>query len=86
MKTETKISSIEEMRSIIRWAGYQNEDFNDQVKSMKDWVKIWEYIKKEDIEFIDNLPNNDYYTAENNLRYATELNKILGYKLFDLTN
>lgn len=81
MKNETQEVSIEKMRKIVNWANFQNEDFNYKVKTISDWEKLFDYCEKEDIEFIDNIPYNDYYTYENNQRYMTEINKMLGYKL-----
>lgn len=81
---EIKQDAIDKMRAIIAWADWQNEDFNCKIKSIKDLEKIYDYVCANELEFIDNLPYNDYHTQEDNVKHALAINKLLGYKLYDV--
>lgn len=78
------IDAIDKMRNIINWVDYQNEDFNCKIRSISDIEKVYNYAIANDLEFVDNLPYNDYYTPKDNFKHSLAINKMLGYKLYDI--
>ena len=77
-------TAIEKLRNVVNWAGWMNEGFNMKLKSISDIEKVFDYCQKEDIEFVDDLEDSDYYENAEKLRYATEIEKLLGYSLYDV--
>lgn len=52
MKTKEKTSPIDKMRSIVNWANYQSEQVNQNIRSIKDLVKVYDFCDKKGLEFI----------------------------------
>lgn len=82
--TRTKLLAIEEMRNIVSLFDQHEEDFNSRIRSANDFILLYEYIINNGLEFIDNLPYNDYMDEDDNLFHAKSINKMLGYHIYNI--
>lgn len=78
MKTPKQVSAIDKIRNIVSWADYQNEGFNERVKSISDLEKLYNYADKEGLEFLDDPA----YWEEDEEKHTKAINKLLGYKIY----
>lgn len=78
MITPKQISAIDKIRNIVSWADYQNEGFNERVKSISDLEKLYDYADKEGLEYLDQSA----YWEEDEEKHITAINKLLGYKIY----
>ena len=46
----TQEISIDKIRAIVAWADQMDEHFNQQVRSVKDFEKLYDYAEKNQIE------------------------------------
>ena len=54
-------NAINKLRAMQLWFDLQSEYFNDQFKSIKQLEKIFDYSRKNNLEFMDN----DYLYSDN---------------------
>lgn len=78
------MSAIEKLRQLERWSGWMNEDFNERVKNVGDFEKLFDLAAKYDLEFVDE----DYVIRfaleepDSARSFRLEANAVLGYKLY----
>lgn len=72
------ITPIQKMRSVVAWADWQNETFNDRFKSAEDIIKAFDYCVNNDIEFLDDL---SYLSNKEYNRVKKDLKTLLGYSV-----
>lgn len=77
-------TAIDKLRSIEKWTGWMDEHFNDKVKSVSDFEKLYDLADRYSIEF----PDDDYVTQWINKEpqeakaFVKEAHEILGYELY----
>lgn len=80
MKEE--ITAAEKLRNISRWLDWQNESFNDRMKSIQMIEQVYDACEKHDLEFADNLDWEDEEDEE--FLLAKDINEIFGYPYYRL--
>lgn len=75
-------TSIDKLRSIVNWANYQSEGFNDKLKSITDIEKVYDYCKNSKlVEFLDT-ESLMYLDKEDYDLVVKEVSELLGYSVF----
>lgn len=76
-------TAIDKIRAIVAWANNMDEHFNDRVRSVSDWDKLYDLANERDIEFIDDgalSPDID----DRDESFMIEANDALGYNLYNI--
>lgn len=74
----TNINAIDKLRTIVNWADYQNEGFNQRIRTIEDIQKLYDYAQANDLEFLDE----PYQWGEGEQKHIKAINKLLGYKIY----
>ena len=77
-----KKSAADKLRAIKNWLGWQDEFFNDKLKSIADIERCYDACQNHDIEFADNLEWEDEDDEEYKL--AKEVNNIIGENYYNI--
>ena len=79
---EEKETACEKLRRMVKWLNWQDENFNDEFKSVADTEKCFDACERHSLEFADNLDWED--TDDEEYLLAKEVNEILGHKYYDV--
>lgn len=78
---EEKETACEKLRRMVKWLNWQDENFNDEFKSVADIEKCFDACERHSLEFADSLDWED--TEDEEYMLACEVNEILGYKFYN---
>lgn len=80
------MSAIEKLRQLERWTGWHNEGFNERVKNVGDFDKLFDLATKYDLEFVDDDSVIRFVSEdpEQARSFMLEANKALGYNLYNV--
>jgi len=81
----SNISAIDKLRNLIDWLNWHNEDFNQKVKSISDFEKLYNYSNENQLDYLyeEYLHRSDLEDAEI-LHHKKQINKLIGYELYNL--
>lgn len=79
---EEQEKACDKLRRMVKWLNWQDENFNDEFKSVADIEKCFDACERHSLEFADNLDWED--TDDEEYFLAKEVNKILGHKYYDV--
>lgn len=79
---EEKELACEKLRRIVTWLNYQDENFNEKMKTISDIEKVFDACERHSLEFADNLDWEDGDTEDEEYQLAKEVNEILGYQYY----
>lgn len=74
--------ACDKLRRMVQWINWQDENFNDEFKSVADIEKCFDACEHHSLEFADNLDWED--TDDEEYLLAKEVNEILGYNYYDV--
>lgn len=74
--------ACDKLRRIAEWLNYQDENFNEKMKTISDIEKVFDACERHSIEFADNLDWEDGDTEDEEYQLAKEVNEILGYQYY----
>lgn len=81
MKEQEK--ACDKLRRMIQWINWQDENFNNEFKSVADIEKCFDACERHGLEFADSLDWEDGDTEDEEYLLACEVNRILGYKFYN---
>lgn len=79
---EEKELACDKLRRIVNWLNYQDESFNQEMKTISDIEKVFDACERHNLEFADNLDWEDGDTEDEEYLLAEEVNEILGYRYY----
>lgn len=79
---EEKELACDKLRRIVNWLNYQDESFNQKMKTISDIEKVFDACERHNLEFADNLDWEDGDTEDEEYLLAEEVNGILGYRYY----
>lgn len=79
---EEKELACDKLRRIAEWLNYQDENFNEKMKTISDIEKVFDACERHSLEFADNLDWEDGDMEDEEYLLALEVNEILGYKYY----
>lgn len=75
--------ACDKLRRMVQWINWQDENFNDEFKSVTDIEKCFDACERHGLEFADSLDWEDGDTEDEEYLLACEVNRILGYKFYN---
>lgn len=81
---EEKELACDKLRRMAEWLNYQDETFNEKMKTISDIEKVFDACERHSLEFADNLDWEDGDTEDEEYQLALEVNEILGYKYYKI--
>lgn len=82
MKEQEK--ACDKLRRMVQWINWQDENFNDEFKSVADIEKCFDACERHGLEFADSLDWEDGDTEDEEYLLAKEVNEILGYNYYNV--
>ena len=79
---EEQEKACDKLRRMVQWLNWQDENFNDEFKSVVDIEKCFDACERHSLEFADNL-DWDGDAEDEEYLLACEVNEILGYKFYN---
>lgn len=72
------MEAIDRIRSIVNWANDQSEFFNEKIKSIGDFEKLYDYSQENNLGYLDESWNWD----DDITYHIKAITKLLGYNVF----
>lgn len=82
MKEQEK--ACDKLRRMVQWINWQDENFNDEFKSVPDIEKCFDACERHGLEFADSLDWEDGDTEDEEYLLAKEVNEILGHNYYNV--
>lgn len=79
---EDKEFACDKLRRIVEWLDYQDESFNQEMKTISDIEKVFDACEEHSLEFADNLDWEDGDTEDEEYLLAKDVNEILGKRYY----
>ena len=74
---------IEVLRKMVTWFDWHDEDFNFKIKSVEDFIKLWDYSEKHNLGALDwDGLYNELETEEKVQNTMKEIEELLGYQIY----
>lgn len=81
---EEQEKACDKLRRMVQWINWQDENFNDEFKSVTDIEKCFDACERHGLEFADSLDWEDGDTEDEEYLLAKEVNEILGHNYYDV--
>lgn len=82
MELEDKEFACDKLRRIAEWLNYQDESFNQKMKTVSDIEKVFDACEEHSLEFADNLDWEDGDTEDEEYLLVKDVNEILGKRYY----